>query len=157
MRLWVEEVGYKVALVAFGQYMVFPCAPDRPFWVADVARIVLADDLIVKRAVAVVAFAVDHVRDDAVIHEGVIVEVALRVDTVEAGREGVGVEVCDLRDAGRGVNSPVAEIPEVVVVGVICVDAIIRAHDLDSRVTDAVLVDVPVAGDHAVRVLAAGC
>ncbi len=152
----MEEVGDEVAFVALGQYMVFPRAPDRPFGIADVARIVLANDLVVIRAVAVVSAAVDHVRNDPMVHVGVVVEVALGVDAIEAGRECVGVEVGDFGDAGRSVDSPIAEIPVVVTCRVVGVDAVVRAHDLDTGIADAVMVGVPVAGNHAVRVLAAG-
>ena len=149
-------MGEEVAVVAFGQNVVFPRSPDCPFGVADVARIVFRYDLVVVCAVAVVTFAVDHVRDDTAVHEGVVVEVSLRVDAIEAGREGVGVEICNLGNAGRGINSPIAKVPVVVAARVVCVDAVVCTHDLNAGIADVVVVDVPVAGNHAVRVLAAG-
>ncbi len=155
-ELRVVEVGDEVAAVAFGQHVVFPRAPDCPFGVANVARIVFRHDLVVVCAVAVETFAVDHIRDDTAVHERIVVEVTLRVDAIEAGREGVGVEIGDLGDAGRGINSPVAEIPVVIAVCVVCVDAVVRTHDLNAGVANVVVVDVPIARNHAVRVLAAG-
>lgn len=96
--LGVREVGDGVARSALGEHVVFPVAPDRPGGIAGVARIIFAYDLVVERAVAVVAITVDHVGDVAAVHERVVVEVALGMDLVVADREGRSVEVADGAD-----------------------------------------------------------